>query len=139
MSVELPKDAEGREIPLDTTVLYDSRGAKVSVKEFISRTLVESQRTGWTIKAQYEDVIDYFSFKPKNMHLTQPDSWEALEEDLSRAAKRDAITSQCRYFSTTDRCVNCSIHNNTDSCTHNDERAFGDILSRIRKLRGEDR
>lgn len=26
MSIELPKDAEGREIPLDTKVLYDSDG-----------------------------------------------------------------------------------------------------------------
>lgn len=28
MSVELPKDAEGREIPLDTKVLYDSDGTE---------------------------------------------------------------------------------------------------------------
>lgn len=33
MSIELPKDAEGREIPLDTEVLYDECGTKVSVKE----------------------------------------------------------------------------------------------------------
>ena len=43
--IELPKDGEGREIPLDTEVLYDSCGTKVSVKEFLSRTLVESQKT----------------------------------------------------------------------------------------------
>lgn len=54
MSIELPKDAEGREIPLDTEVLYDSCGTRVGVKEFLSRTLVESQKTEWTIKAQYE-------------------------------------------------------------------------------------
>lgn len=40
--IELPKDAEGREIPLDAEVLYDSCGTKVSVKEFLFRTLVES-------------------------------------------------------------------------------------------------
>lgn len=37
MNIELPKDAEGREIPLDTEVLYDRCGTKVSVKEFLSR------------------------------------------------------------------------------------------------------
>ncbi len=49
MNIELPKDAEGREIPLDTEVLYDSCGTKVSVKEFLFRTLVESQKTEWTM------------------------------------------------------------------------------------------
>lgn len=31
MSVELPKDAEGREIPLDTVVLYDKDGKEIAV------------------------------------------------------------------------------------------------------------
>lgn len=137
-NIELPKDAEGREIPLDTEILYDEDGTKVSVKEFLFRTLVESQKTEWTIKAQYEGNLYYNSFKPKNMHITQPDSWEKLEDDLSRAVKRDAVTSQCRYFNTTNRCVNCPIHNGDGGCTHKDERAFEDILNRIRKLRGED-
>lgn len=35
MSIELPRDAEGREIPLDTEVLYDLCETKVSVKEFL--------------------------------------------------------------------------------------------------------
>lgn len=76
-NIDLPKDAEGREIPLDTEVLYDECGTKVSVKEFLSRTLVESQKTEWTIKAQYEGNLYYNSFKPKNMHITQPDSWKS--------------------------------------------------------------
>ena len=31
MSIELPKDAEGREIPFDTEVLYDKYGGKNNV------------------------------------------------------------------------------------------------------------
>lgn len=31
MSVELPKDAEGREIPLDVDALYDKNGNRVEV------------------------------------------------------------------------------------------------------------
>lgn len=135
--IELPKDAEGREIPLDTEVLYDLCGTKVSVKEFLFRTLVESQKTEWTIEAAYEGNLYYNSFKPKNMHLTQPDTWEKLEEDLGRAAERKDITSQCRYFNTTNRCANCPI-SKVGGCTHKDELAFGNILIRIRKLRGED-
>ena len=34
MSVELPKDADGREIPLDTKVLYDGNGDKVDVSRY---------------------------------------------------------------------------------------------------------
>lgn len=77
--IELPKDAEGREIPLDTEVLYDSCGTKVSVKEFLFRTLVESQKTEWTIKAQYEGNMYYNSFKPKDMRITQVVKCEAYK------------------------------------------------------------
>lgn len=136
--IRLPKDAEGREIPLDTEVLYDGQGVKFYVKEFRLCALPSSRESVWTIKGVFEDEIERCSFLPKFTHLAQPDSWKKLEEDLGRAAKRDAITSQCRYFNTTDRCVNCPIHNGDGGCTHKDERAFGDILNRIRKLRGED-
>lgn len=134
--VELPKDAEGLEIPLDTVALYDDSGNVHSVRRFIYTTdfdLNDEWINSWTAV-----VDDYKVAKPEQMHLTKPDSWEKLEDDLGRAAERDAVTSQCRYFNTTDRCVNCSIYNGVGGCTHKDERAFRDILDRIRKLRGED-
>lgn len=134
MNIELPKDAEGREIPLDTKVLYDMCGIKVSVKEFLSRTLVESQKTGWTIKAQYEGNIDYNSFKPKHMHLTPPDSWEKLEEDLGRGA--DALNYEtCAYFGKSARdCLSCIAYKG-ETC---ERVVMRDIASRIRRLSGED-
>lgn len=135
MNIELPRDARGREIPLDTEVLYDMCGTKVSVKEFLSRTLVESQRTGWTIKAAYEGNIDYNSFNPKNMHLTQPDTWERLLEDLNEAG--DARYDEaCAYFHRDkgeDGCTSCP--GGEDGCARI---AMRDIADRIRKLRGED-
>lgn len=132
MSVELPKDAEGREIPLDTEVLYDMCGTKVSVKEFLFSTLVESQKTEWTIKAQYEGNLYYNSFKPKNMHFTPPDSWEKLEEDLGRGA--DALNYEaCAYFGK--NACNCSscIADKGETC---ERVVMRDIADRIRKLRG---
>lgn len=133
MNIELPRDARGREIPLDTKVLYDMCGTKVSVKEFLSRTLVESQKTAWTIKDQYEGNIDYNSFKPKNMHLTPPDTWEKLEEDLGRGA--DALNYEaCAYFGK--NACNCSscIADKGETC---ERVVMRDIADRIRKLRGE--
>lgn len=76
--IELPRDANGCVIPLDTKVLYDECGTKVSVKEFLYRTSVENRRTEWTIEAAYEGNFYYNSFEPKNMHLTLPDTWEKL-------------------------------------------------------------
>lgn len=134
MSVELPKDAEGREIPLDTEVLYDECGTKVSVKEFLSRTLVESQKNSWTIKAQYEGNFYYNSFKPKNMHLTLPDTWEKLEEDLRRGA--DALNYEaCAYFGKSACDCSSCIADKGATC---ERVVMRDIAARIRKLRGED-
>lgn len=134
MNIELPKDAEGREIPLDTEVLYDECGTKVSVKEFLSRTLVESQKNSWTIKAQYEGNFYYNSFKPKNMHLTLPDTWEKLEEDLRRGA--DALNYEaCAYFGKSACDCSSCIADKGATC---ERVVMRDIASRIRKLRGED-
>lgn len=133
-NIELPKDAEGREIPLDTVALYDDDGNVHSVRRFIYTTdfdLGDKWMNSW-----YIVVDDYKTAKPEQMRLTSPDSWEKLEEDLGRAAERDDVTSQCRYFNTTKRCANCSI-SRVGGCTHKDERAFRDILDRIRKLRGD--
>ena len=134
MNIELPKDAEGREIPLDTEVLYDLCGTKVSVEEFLFRTSVESQKTEWTIEVMYEGNLYYNSFKPKNMHLTQPDTWERLLDDLSEAG--DARYQEaCAYFhrdKDEDGCASCP--GGGDGCARI---AMRDIADRIRKLRGE--
>lgn len=136
MSVELPKDAEGREIPLDTRVLYDEDGNAKEVQRYTYSVRQTIPRRKWDA-VMLDNTCRYVS----NLYITSPttpDTWEKLEEDLNRAAKRDDVTSQCRYFNTTNRCVNCPIHNDFGGCAHKDERAFGDILNRIRKLRGED-
>lgn len=131
--IELPKDAEGREIPLDTEVLYDSCGTKVSVKEFLFRTLVGGQKIEWTIKAQYEGNLYYNSFKPKNMHITKPDSWEKLLEDLGRCSDVSDY-EECAYFGTDAGSCSSCVAGQEASCS---KTAMHDIASRIRKLRGE--
>lgn len=134
MSVELPKDAEGREIPLDTVALYDDDGNVHSIRRFIYTNdfdLNDKWINSWIAVAD-----DYKAAKPEQMHLTKPDSWEKLEEDLLRASGRDAVISYCRYF-TAGKCADCPIHNGASCCAiHKDERAFADILERIRNLRG---
>lgn len=132
--IELPKDAEGREIPLDTKVLYRKDGTLVDVDEFNFSTGYSDPKHKWTVKLM--NCAVFFTTKMFLNPPEPPDSWEKLEEDLGRASKRDAVVSCCRYF-TADKCANCPIHGNASCCLHKEELAFGDILDRIRKLRSE--
>lgn len=127
--IELPKDAEGRDIPLGTKRLYNADGVPVSIRAF----RYNPNECFWRV----ERLDGFGTPKTTALRSTPPDSWEKLEEDLSRAAERNAVVSCCRYF-TADKCANCPIHGNANGCLHKEERAFGDILNRIHKLRGGD-
>lgn len=65
------------------------------------------------------------------MYLTEPDSWEKLEEDLDKCV---AEGTACTYFSKDGTCQSCSLSNITTGCS---PKVIEDIVSRIRKLRGE--
>ena len=129
MSVELPKDAEGREIPLDTVALYDDDGNVYSVRRFIYTTdfdLGDKWMNSW-----YIVVDDYKTAKSEQMHLTSPDSWEKLEKDFDRCIKAGSL---CAY-SKSEECSTCVLPR--DSQCHCDSLALEAIKERIRKLRGE--
>lgn len=132
MAIKLPKDAEGREIPLDTVALYDDDGNVHSVRRFIYTTdfdLGDKWINSWIAV-----VDDYKTAKPELMYLTPQDTWEKLYEDLSEAG--DARYQEaCAYFhrdKDEDGCVSCP--GGEDGCGRI---AMRDILARIRKLRGE--
>ena len=127
MTVELPKDAEGREIPLDTVVLYDKDGKRREVDWY----------TFYPDKDRWDVVLADSSahFSPNNLSLTQPDSWEKLENDLGKIANNPGEVV-CAYF---DRerndCDGCKLESCECACSY----AFlRDVIERIRKLRGED-
>lgn len=123
-NTELPRDAKGREIPLNTKVLYL---VKDDIAQNIERFIYESQNAAWYVETNIS-VYDTEDFS-----LTPLDSWEKLEEDLNRAVEE---TNICLYCSKDNTCVNCTIYGNTSKgCSI---AAFNDILNRIRKLRGED-
>ena len=127
MTVELPKDAEGREIPLDTEVLYDKEGKRREVDWY----------TYYPDKDRWDVVFEdsYVHFSPRNLSLTQPDSWEKLLDDLY-AACNARHQEACAYFNR-DKDVYCctSCPGGKDGCTLI---AIRDITDRIRKLRSAD-
>lgn len=65
------------------------------------------------------------------MYLTEPDSWEKLEEDLDRCIKADSL---CAY-SPAEECSTCVLPG--DSQCNCYSFALEAIKERIRKLRGE--
>lgn len=130
-NIELPKDAEGREIPLDTVALYDDDGNVHSIRRFIYTNdfdLNDKWMNSW-----YVVTDDYKTAKSELMHLTKPDSWEKLEDDLDRCIEESNL---CMYYNQNLGCSNCTISGNESrGCT---SIALEDIKKRIRMLRGED-
>lgn len=130
--ITLPRDAEGREIPLDTMCMYDCNGDSISITRWCFTTRLEpmfSEKNIWMAIDKEGLVKD-----PALLHLTPPDSWEKLLEDLDRCIKGSTL---CMYYSpATGGCYDCTAFNdNPEGC---DARALRDIKERIRKLRGED-
>lgn len=126
--IRLPKDAEGREIPLDTSELFLDDGTKVSVKGFEYKYRSSDSFGAWFVKPS-----EYLNLNTSDVHLDPPDSWERLLDDLDKAASKTSCGT-CDYFgkNPTD-CDTCAIGDIT-SC---DSAAMRDIADRIRKLRGE--
>lgn len=139
-NIKLPKDAEGREIPLDTVALYDDDGNVHSVRRFIYTT--ESDLNDKWINSWIAVVDDYKVAKPEQMHLTPPDSWEKLEEDLDRAVGNDNSDESdfgsmaCAYMNHSgDMCDDCKFRSKyVRNCTN---QMLEDVVSRIRELRSD--
>ena len=130
MSIELPRDAEGREIPLDTALLY----GKVSGIEYkvVCFNFSPSMRQ-WKVELRRRD--DLGTYATEGFTLSQPDTWEKLYEDLSEAGDARYYEA-CAYFhrdKDEDGCISCP--GGEDGCARI---AMRDILNRIHKLRGED-
>lgn len=127
MTVELPKDADGREIPLDTALLY----GKVSGDEYevVCFKFSPSMRR-WRVELKRRDDLGIYA--TESFTLSQPDSWEKLEDDLDKCIETD---DTCRYYSESGICAKCTRPDN-DGCGCTTV-MFSDIKKRIRKLRGE--
>lgn len=123
MNIELPRDAEGREIPLDTECLYTYKGEKQDVLSFT----YDRREDIWEIETDMRMVNSIY------LYLTPPDSWEKLEEDLGRGA--DALNYEaCAYLGKSSCDCSLCIADKGGTC---ERVAMRDILTRIRKLRGE--
>lgn len=131
MSIELPKDAEGREIPLDTVVLFGGNDNAYNITGWIYVTDFDLSNS---MAGQWRALTDKFTrLDPEFMYLIPSDSWEKLLEDLSEAGDARYYEA-CAYFhrdKDEGGCVSCP--GGEDGCCRI---AMRDIADRIRKLRG---
>lgn len=122
--IELPKDAEGREIPLDTKVLYMEDGTNHRVNSFIFNR----------IDAEWSVETHIAIYDTEELYLTPPDSWERLEEDLDSCSVSTQY-APCAYFSdSTGSCEKCPANPHEECLVQ----MVKHITLRIRKLRDED-
>lgn len=129
--ITLPKDAEGREIPLDTSELFISDGTMVHAVrfEFIYHTC--DARGTWFVYIT-STPGEHMTLQACDVYLTPPDSWKQLEEDLNNGIS--GASPCCAYAgSKTYSCDKCCF----ESARYCTRRVFTDIRNRIRKLRGE--
>ena len=131
MTVELPKDADGREIPLDTDALYDKNGERLAI--YAWEYMPKLKHSKWRVLFLFDESgVKYY---PDDYYLTPPDSWEKLLEDLD-AAGNARHEETCAYFNRDKDaycCTSCPAYK--DDCVLI---AMRDIASRIRKLRSAD-
>ena len=78
--VELPKDADGREIPLDTRVLYSEDGVLRNVRCFCYHVGC-TEGCKWVVA--FKNGVDRLT---SQMHITPPDSLERIADELDEQA-----------------------------------------------------
>lgn len=127
--ITLPKDAEGKEVPLDTETLYDEYGNQRNIVKFIYHHDCETSARGWTV--EYDNGVERFV---SLMYLIQPDSWKKLEDDLDKCISSD---DTCHYFSKSGMCCDCTI--DPISIGYKcDSLVFNSIKERIYELRSKE-
>lgn len=132
-NIELPKDAEGREIPLDTKVPYGEDGKEFSVNYHTYSVRQTITRRKWQVVMMNCVVYDC-----SDLYIAPSDSWEKLLEDL-KAVKDYGDSSHvdnpaCHYMNMVGKlCDECKFYGGTNCVGKMCE----DIMSRIHELRDE--
>lgn len=134
-TIELPKDAEGREIPRNTWAMYDANGKKLHITSFTYKCDTKGFWSQWKvfspdIRGEKDGMLP-----AESLYLTPPDSLERLEDDLDSCSASTRY-APCTYFSnSTGDCAKCSADPNKQCI----DQMVKHIALRIRRLRDESR
>lgn len=130
IEVPTPKDADGRDIPLDTMTLYDENGNEYEVyyyKYSVRQTIPQRK---WQVV-----MMDCIVHDVSDLYLTPPDSREKLLEDL-RAVEacgdspdiEDPVCAYAHHIGK--KCAECKFYAGDGIIN-----MCKDIASRIHRLR----
>lgn len=133
--IELPRDAVGREIPLDTKVLYTADGIEVCVDYFVYGLIIHANESYHNVVSNKWRVHSGCNvFDTNHLYLIEPDSLKKLLEDLDRAANAKGFGC-CAYAGRSERDCSSCIAADDRACT---QPIMRDIAFRIRELVSED-
>lgn len=136
MSIELPRDAEGRVIPLSTKALYDEDGEGLNIRRFEFNPIF-CEWTIFALKGDPHNLADVYR-RPQDVYIEKPiwsnsdDSWEKLEKDLERGIKGDRA---CAYICKDGVCQNCVVRE--DQSFNYPLLILKNVKRRIHNLRSE--
>lgn len=121
--VSVPKDADGKVVPLDTEKLYTDKGEMVSVDSICYGGRL------WHVRRMHSDKTYWLD----SLHLRRPDSWGKLEEDVQRVKETGDI---CGYYDKVDKlCDECPALNIPGMCSAT---VLRDVLLRAKALAERD-
>lgn len=130
-NIPAPMDANDREIPLDTKVLYNKDGNEF----FVDRAMYMRVAEDWWFFGHFGSHTDTHQILDSDLYLTPSDSLEKLERDL-RLMLRGSCA--CSYFGkgASADCDGCPADNDAEgSCLNEVAR---DILRRAKELAERD-
>lgn len=139
MSIELPVDANGMTVPLDTSVMYRDDNSRFPVTDFFYEAIPNRwfARNG---NICIETSRLHLQTRKKNCYeqLIADDSWDKLIDDLDRAYHEPkADDTLCAYTGRSrkqNKCRHCRFNWTDKIC---EKSTMLDIEFRIRKLLGE--
>ena len=106
----VPVDANGEVVPLTTKVMYTGFGDEITLKRLMFYYSNSKNCFVWYVASQ-DDAI----FNLNILHLTCPDSWEKLEEDVQKVTNAGDI---CGYFDKVGKpCSGCPLGSIPDVCS----------------------
>ena len=85
--IGMPKDSQGREIPLSTKVLYYPEGKRFEVESFNYWPKYKD----WFVRSRNEGIVS--TIAATSVLLFPADSWEQLEHD-AKLAPRDYLQAR---------------------------------------------
>lgn len=134
-NIELHRDAAGREISLDTKVLYTADGVEVRVDDFVHGLVIHvNESTHSIVSNEWRVHSGCNVFDTNGLYLIEPDSLKKLLEDLDRAANANGFGC-CAYVDKSERDCSSCIAASDRACV---QPIMRDIAFRIRELVGED-